>query len=406
LATEVTIPNLGYTMTVAKILKWLKSVGDPVQAGEVLLEIETDKVNYGIESPAGGVVKLILVQPGDEVPVGGLVAVVGTADEIVDARHYAKKEAEKPIREAVQPARPKEAASPGSPPAEERRFVSPLARRMAREKGIDLSLVTGSGSGGRVKMADVEKYLGGTREKKIEGPLPPPQAPEIAEVLPLTTMRRRIAQRLVQSFHEAPHFNLCTEVDMTEVKRALAVLDEKGGPDEGAKISINDIFIKAVALTLRGHRRLNSRLNGDRIEIMRRINVGLAVALEDGLIVPAIEKADEKRLGQIARERKDLTERARQGRLALGEIERGTFTVSNLGMYDIVFFTSILNPPQSGILSIGKTMDRPVVRDGAVVIRAILEMSLAVDHRIVDGAMGARFLQDLKLGLENPVLLM
>jgi pyruvate dehydrogenase E2 component (dihydrolipoamide acetyltransferase) len=403
LATEVTIPNLGYTMTVAKILKWLKAVGDPVQSGEVLLEIETDKVNYGIESPASGVVKLILVQPGDEVPVGGVVAVVGTADEVVDGRRYAKKGEEKPTREAVQPARPKEAGPPGSPPAEERRFVSPLARRMAREKGIDLSLLTGSGSGGRVKMADVEKFLSGAKEKKIEGPLPP-GAPEIAEVLPLTTMRRKIAQRLVQSFHEAPHFNLCTEVDMTEVKRALAGLGEKGGPDEGAKISVNDIFIKAVALTLRGHPRLNSRLNGDRIEIMKRINVGLAVALEDGLIVPAIEKADEKRLGQIARERKDLTERARQGRLALSEIERGTFTVSNLGMYDIVFFTSILNPPQSGILSIGKTIDRPVVRDGAVVIRPILEMSLAVDHRIVDGAMGARFLQDLKLGLENPVL--
>jgi pyruvate dehydrogenase E2 component (dihydrolipoamide acetyltransferase) len=254
-------------------------------------------------------------------------------------------------------------------------------------------------------MADVEKHLSGTKEKKIEVPLPS-RAPEIAEVIPMTTMRRMIAQRLTHSFHEAPHFNLCTEVDMTEVERALAGLGEKGRPDEDAKISINDIFIKAVALTLREHPRLNSRLNGDRIEIIRTINVGLAVALEDGLIVPAIEKADEKRLGQIAKERKDLTERARQGRLALSEIERGTFTISNLGMYDIVFFTSILNPPQSGILSIGKAMDRPVVRDGAVVIRPILEMSLAVDHRIVDGAMGARFLQDLKLGLENPVLFM
>ena len=405
MATEVTIPNLGYTMTVAKILKWLKSVGDPVKAGEILLEIETDKVNYGIESPASGVVKLILVQPGDEVPVGGLVAVVGMADEIVDARHYARKEAEKSIGEAVQPAKPKEAAPAGPPPAGERKFVSPLARRMAREKGIDLSLVSGSGSGGRVKMADVERYLSGTQEKKIEGPLPS-GPPEIAEVIPLTTMRRRIAQRLVQSFHEAPHFNLCTEVDMTEVGRALAGLGEKGRAEEGAKISINDIFIKAVALTLREHPRLNSRLNADRIEVIRTINVGLAVALEDGLIVPAIEKADEKRLGQIAKERRDLTERARQGRLTLNEIERGTFTISNLGMYDIVFFTSILNPPQSGILSIGKIMDRPAVRDGAVVIRPILEMSLAVDHRIVDGAMGAKFLQDLKLGLENPVLLM
>jgi len=283
-------------------------------------------------------------------------------------------------------------------------LVSPVARKMAQEKGINLTFVTGSGHSGRIRMADVEKYLNAAKTAKMEAG--PPSGPlEVAEIIPMTTMRRAIARRLSQSFHDAPHFNLCTEVDMTEVKRFLDLNAQKADSQAEVKLSVNDIFIKAVAILLHAHPRLNSRLNGDQIEILRDINIGLAVALDDGLIVPAVEKADQKRLWQIARDRKDLVERARQGRLSLAEIERGTFTVSNLGMYDIVFFTSILNPPQSGILSIGQTMDRPVVRNGAVVIRPIVELSLAVDHRIVDGAVGAKFLQDLKNGLENPILL-
>jgi pyruvate dehydrogenase E2 component (dihydrolipoamide acetyltransferase) len=404
LATEVTIPNLGYTMTVAKILKWLKSVGDPVEAGEILLEIETDKVNYGIESPASGVVKAILANAGDEVPVGGIIAVVGRADEQIDLRLYEKREKKTPVSRAVQAEVSREVIQTVSRPKGGRVLVSPVARKMAQEKGIDLTLVAGSGHSGRIRMADVEKYLTEAKTAKMEAG--PPCGPlEVAEIIPMTTMRRAIARRLSQSFHDAPHFNLCTEVDMTEVKRFLELNAQKADSQAEVKLSVNDIFIKAVAILLHAHPRLNSRLNGDRIEILRDINIGLAVALEDGLIVPAVEKADQKRLWQIARERKDLVERARQGRLLLAEIERGTFTVSNLGMYEIVFFTSILNPPQSGILSIGQTMDRPVVRNGAVVIRPIVEMSLAVDHRIVDGAVGAKFLQDLKNGLENPILL-
>lgn len=405
MATEVTIPNLGYTMTVAKILKWLKSVGDPVETGEILLEIETDKVNYGIESPASGVVKAILVKVGDEVPVGGLIAVIGRAEEQIDLRLHPKEKKEAPVPEKVQVTEKKEAISPSlAPPIRERVFASPLAKKMAQEKGIDLSSVAGSGPSGRISVADVEKYLSETKAVKMGAPLPFVPL-EVAEIIPMTTMRRTIARRLSQSFHDAPHFNLGTEVDMTEVKRWLDSQSEKMGVAGEPKFSVNDIFIKAVAATLRDHPRLNSRLNGDRVEILRTINIGLAVALDDGLIVPALEKADQKRLSQIAEERKDLVERARQGRLSLDEIERGTFTVSNLGMYDIVFFTSILNPPQGGILSIGKILDRPVVRNGCVVIRPIAEMTLAVDHRIVDGAVGAKFLQDLKQSLENPILL-
>ena len=405
MATEVTIPNLGYTMTVAKILKWLKSVGDPVEVGEILLEIETDKVNYGIESPAGGVVRAIFAKPGDEIPVGGLVAVIGGEKEEVDLRLYQKIEKEKPVPQVVQAAAPKETVAVASPPTGGRRFVSPLAKRMAREKGIDLSSLTGSGHAGRVKMADVEKYLSEDKGKKVEVPAGP-KAPEVAEIIPMAGMRRTIAQRLAQSFHDAPHFNLGTEVDMTEALRFLDhSLQKRMEERAGLKLSLNDIFIKAVALTLREHPLLNARLREDRVEILKDINIGLAVALEKGLIVPAIEKADQKRLWESAKERKDLVEKARGGSLSLAEIERGTFTVSNLGMYDIVFFTSILNPPQTGILSIGKTYDRAVVREGEIVIRPIVEMTLAIDHRVVDGAVGAKFLQDLKDGLEKPYLL-
>ena len=253
-------------------------------------------------------------------------------------------------------------------------------------------------------MADVERYLGEARPTEVEA-VPRPGRAEIAEIIPMTTMRRTIAQRLSQSSHDAPHFNLFIEIDMTEAVSLRDSLVERIETEAGVRLSLNDIFVKVVAVILRDHPRLNARLEGDRIEVLSEINMGLAVALDDGLIVPAIEGADQKRLWQIAKERKDLVERAREGRLTLDELERGTFTVSNLGMYGIVCFTSILNPPQSGILSIGQTLDRPVVRDGAVVIRPIVEMSLAVDHRIVDGAMGAAFLRDLRSALEDPYLL-
>jgi len=405
-ATEVTIPNLGYTMTVAKILNWQKAVGDTVENGEILLEIETDKVNYGIESPASGVVKAILAKVGDEIPVGGLVAIIGKPDEEIDVRSYQKEKKEPPVPEKVQAAGKKEILPPVVPAAGGRVFASPLARKIARTKQVDLSRVMGSGRSGRIRMADVEKYILEGRPRKLEptssiGPV------EVAEVIPLTTMRRTIAQRLAQSFHDAPHFNLCMEVDITEAKELLEkAIPKKAEGRLEVKLSLNDLFIKAVAVTLRDYPLLNARWKGDQVEVLRDINIGLAVALDNGLIVPAMERADQKRLWQIAKERIDLVERARQGRLTLPELERGTFTVSNLGMYDITFFTSILNPPQTGILSIGKTVDRPVVREGAIVIRPIVQMSLAIDHRVVDGAVGARFMQDLKQGLEKPGLLL
>lgn len=402
--TEVTIPNLGYTMTVAKILRWLKAVGDGVKAGEPLLEIETDKVTYTIESPQGGTVKAILASEGDEVPVGGIVAIVGAPNEEVDVGRYQKVEQERSVSRAPKieatsrhPSKDFQAVTDGI-------LASPVAKKMAREDGIDLSLIKGSGRSGRIRMVDVERYVAEVRPGGVEGALLSGSG-EDGKIIPMTTMRRTIARRLSQSFRDTPHFNLLAEVDMTEAKRLHELHRENTEAQTGVRLSINDTFIKTVAVILRDYPRLNARLKGDEIEVLRNINIGIAVALEDGLVVPAIERPDDKRLWQIARERKDLIERARQGRLSLEELERGTFTISNLGMYEVVSFTSILNPPQSGILSIGKTMDRPVVRSGSVVVRPIVEITLTVDHRIVDGARGACFLRDLKNALENPYLL-
>lgn len=402
MATEVYIPNLGHTMTIAEILKFLKSVGDPVEAGETLLEIETDKVNYGIEAPVSGVVKAILVNDGDKVPVGGIVAVIGEVDEEIDVHLYQKQDKGQTIPEALRDGKLKEAVLNDDRMGSDRIAASPVARKMAKEKGVDLSLVKGSGRSGQIRMADVERYLREAKPEKVEA-VPPPGTPEIEEVIPMTSMRRTIARRLSQSFHDVPHINLCTEVDMAEVKRLCDLAGEETEAQAGVKLSFNDIFIKVVAITLRDFPLLNARFHEDKIEVLKNINIGLAVALDEGLIVPAIENADQKRLWQIAKERKDLVERARQGHLSLLELERGTFTISNLGMFDIVFFTSILNPPQTGILSIGKTVNRPVVMDESIVIRPIVQMSLAVDHRVVDGAVGAQFLQALKKGFEGSV---
>jgi pyruvate dehydrogenase E2 component (dihydrolipoamide acetyltransferase) len=405
-ATEVTIPNLGYTMRVAKIIKWLKSVGDPIEANETLFEIETDKVAYGIESPVAGFVRAILANVGDEVPVGNIVAILGGVDDKIDFDLYRKREDEMPPSQSKQAVVQRESISVTSQPLPtgSPALASPVAKKMAKGKGIDLSLVKGSGRSGRIRMSDVERYL---RDfLPVRGEVTPSSGlSDVVEIIPISTMRRTIAQRLSQSSHDAPHVYLCVDVDMTESKKLHEYLSNKVEVKTQVRLSLNDIFIKAAAVTLRDHPRLNARLQGDHIELLRSINIGLAVALPDGLIVPAIERADQKRLWQIAQERKDLVERARQGSLSLVEMGRGTFTISNLGIYDIRFFTSILNPPQAGILSIGKIFDKPVARNGAIVIRPIVEIILAIDHRIVDGALGAQCLQDFKNSLEDPNLL-
>lgn len=410
MAAEVTIPYLGHTMTKAKIVAWAKSEGEPIAEGETVLEIETDKVNYAIEASIDGVIEAILAEVGAEVPVGGVVALIRQDGAGSDLSRYERYLAGAPAKTAApapdQP--PAQPVGPGRP--ETVVLVSPAAKKAARQAGLDIGLVKGTGRSGRIRLADVENHL--ARSKPPTRPSAAPSAagsglaPAVAQVIPMNSMRRAIAQRLSQSSHDAPHFSLCTEVDMTEALKTIARLRERAEAKGRTLVSLNDLFVLAVAGTLMNYPLLNARLEGDEVHIMRDINVGLAVALDDGLIVPAIESADRKKIWQIARERRDLVDRARQGRLDLSELERGTFTISNLGTFDIVSFTSILNPPQTGILSIGRTRERPVVVNGEIVIRPVAEINLAVDHRVVDGAVGAGFLQDLKEAIEHPSLLL
>ena len=284
-------------------------------------------------------------------------------------------------------------------------LATPTARKLAEREGIPISAVTGTGISGRVMKADVMEATSAPRPAESR-PTPSEMKPvsryRLGQVIPMNSMRKVIAKRMAQSKFTAPHIYFFNDVDMEKLVALRKEMLTDFEKNKKVRISINDLMIKAVALNLCEYPLLNAMVSGDEIRIFPEINVGLAVAMEDGLIVPAIPRADELGLGEIARVRADLVERARQGKLTLEEMERGTFTVSSLAQFDITFFTAILNPPQSGILTLGKMEEKPVVKEGQVVVRRMMRQGLSVDHRIVDGAVAAQFLQSLKQKLENP----
>jgi len=449
MAVEVVLPALGLTVEKGKILKWIKKEGDPVSKGESLYEVEADKVTTEVESPASGVLKKILIPEGIEVPILTAVAVVTAEKEQLPEKYQSMgathaQKSESPGVPRVQEASVMVTAGP----AEIK--VVPAARKLAREKGVDLRDLKGSGPGSTVLLKDVQSFLAtgaegvprvlatptarklaeregvplaavtGTgisgrvtkadvMEAKPARPRPKPaemKKPvskyQLGQVIPMSSIRKVIARRMAQSKFTAPHIYFFNDVEMEKLVNLREEIVADFEANEGIRLSINDLIIKAVALCLREYPLLNAMVSGDEIRIFPEINVGLAVAMEDGLIVPAIPRADEMGLGEIARLRADLVERARQGKLTMEEIERGTFTVSSLAQFDITFFTAILNPPQSGILTLGKMEERPVARNGQVVVRKMMRQGLSVDHRIVDGAVAAQFLQSLKKKLENP----
>jgi pyruvate dehydrogenase E2 component (dihydrolipoamide acetyltransferase) len=458
MAVEVVLPALGLTVEKGTILKWIKKEGDAVNKGDSLYEVEADKVTTEVESPASGILKKILIPEGVEVPILTVVAVITDKTESLPEKYLTmgvskpEEKGEKkeiPIPPLVQ--EPSVVVSPG--PTEIK--APPAARQLAKEKGIDLFSIRGSGPGGTILLKDVEAFLtrGGQPGPKIlvtptarklaerEGiPLasikgsgisgrvmkadvvesktvvrPSEPKPALVEVKPpsvsksrlgqvirMNSMRKVIAKRMSQSKFTAPHIYFFNDVDMEKLLALREEIVTEFEKNEGIRISINDFLIKAVALTLREYPLINSMVSGEEIRIFPEINVGLAVAVEDGLIVPAIPRADQLDLGEIARYRADLVERARQAKLTIEEMERGTFTISSLAQFDITFFTAILNPPQSGILTLGKVEERPVVKNGQVVIRRMMMQGLSVDHRIVDGAVAAQFLQSLKNKLEKP----
>lgn len=397
------MPKMGYDMTEGKILRWRKREGEEVKRGEVLAEIETGKVDIEIEAFGTGVLRKILAKEGEVVPVGQVIAVIARPDEALPEVFIAA-----PVKEA---APPQVGAAPGGVPQEaeevSRRIIaSPIAKRLAEEKGVDLRLIQGTGPGGRITKEDIEAYLR-TREAVPVTPVaavPPEAVPtEAYEERPLSRMRQVIARRMSESKGPVPHFYLTVEVDMTEAVRFRKALNE-ASPD-GLKLTITDLILKAVALALKRHPELNVSYIGEKLRLHRSINLGIAVAVEEGLITPVIPHCEQKSLLEIAREAREKVERARGGKLKPEDFVQATFTVSNLGMFDVESFAAIITPPEAAILAVGSVEQRPIVREGRVEIADRMKMTLSVDHRAADGAQGARFLQTLKRLLEQPLSL-
>jgi len=409
--SQVIMPKLSDAMVEGKVLQWLKKEGDRVQGGDVLASIETDKAEIELEAFGSGVLRKILAAEGDTVPVGQLIAVIAEPDEDISSllKGVPSAAAPAPAKTEAKAAAPptpevKATPAPAPPPAAEAGWVpaSPIARRMARDAGIDLAQVKGSGPGGRILERDVEAYLA-TQAQRLGGAEVPEGAREF-EDKDLTTIRKTIAARMVQSKAPIPHFTVTVEADMgaaMELRKSLNAIDPNV-----EKLSINHIVIKATTLALQRHPAINAKYQDGQVRLFKRVHMGVAVALDDGLIVPVIRECDRKSLGQIAREARELIERARNKKLRPDEYTGGTFAISNLGMFDVVEFTAVIDPAHGAILAVGAVEEKPVVMNGQVVVRQRMRLTGSFDHRIIDGAMGAKFLQELKKILENPVQLL
>jgi len=416
MATTVHMEALSPTMEEGRLVKWTKKEGDPVKTGETLAEVETDKAVMELVARADGNLVKVLVPEGKTVPVGDVVAYIGAPGERVGEASSAPAVASgSGKREAGNvPAAPSPTPAPSASPAPSdatRVKASPLARRIATEAGVDLKLVAGSGPGGRVVKRDLETAatkapaaapMSATTATFPVSRVPRPESTGAAyEDVPLTQIRKTIARRLVTSLGPIPHFFLTTEVDMERAAEARAALNKDLG-DQG-KVSFNDIIVKATALALVRHRACNAWFQEDHIRYWNEVHLGMAVAVEDGLITPVIRNADQKTMSQISGEARALADRARRRQLKPDEYTGATFSVSNLGMFDIDQFTAVINPPEAGILAVGTVVEKPVVLEGQVVPRKRLRLTMSCDHRVIDGATGAAFLKTLKQMLENPL---
>jgi len=423
-ATNVYMEALSPTMEEGRVAKWHKREGDAVKAGETLAEVETDKAVMDLVARADGVLRQVAVAEGQTVPVGSVVAVIAAPGEAVGATAAAAPQpAPVPsgsgMRDAgsVGIATAPKAVATATPTAEAGRpKASPLARRIAKEAGVDLKLVVGSGPGGRVVKKDLERAPSqGASAAPTAAPAAPfpvsrfpiPERPGTPyEDVPLTQIRKTIAKRLVTSLGPIPHFFLTSEVDMERAAEAREALNKQLGDQGGSKVSFNDIVIKATALALVKHRACNAWFQEDHIRYWNEVHIGMAVAVEDGLITPVIRNADVKSLAEIGREAKELADKARSRRLQPSEYTGATFSVSNLGMFDIDQFTAVINPPEAGIIAVGSIVQKPVVLDGQVTARRRMRLTMSCDHRVIDGATGAAFLQTLKQMLENPLAML
>jgi pyruvate dehydrogenase E2 component (dihydrolipoamide acetyltransferase) len=426
MAIKVTMPQMGFDMTEGKVARWLKKAGDPVKQGEAVVEIETDKVNIESEAQGNGVLREILVSDGTTVPVGALIGIIGAPDEDLtaikaEAGLAAAGAAERPAA-AVQPI--VEAAPATAAVATEgngRIKASPLAKRIAKEKGVNLAQLAGTGPGGRIVKRDVETFSPAIAAAPIAAPATFAQpivaaAPAVAqpsvlgpsvlkaeEVTP-TKLRQTIAKRMVASKQTVPHFYVTSEIEMSEAMALRAKLNAL--VDEAGKISVNDMVLKAAATALTHFPGINASFGENVIVRHGTVNMGIAVALEQGLITVVVADADRKPLAQIAREAKDIVNRAKNGKARPEEMQGSTFTVSNLGMFDVAEFIAIVNPPEAAILAVGSVRDVPVVKNGQVVPGKTMKVTISADHRVTDGAEAAKFLQEMKKILEEPLRLL
>jgi pyruvate dehydrogenase E2 component (dihydrolipoamide acetyltransferase) len=394
-------------MEAGTIVRWLKSEGDSVEKGEPLYELDTDKVTQEVEAEASGVLLKILAREGEEIEVGKRIAVIGEQGEEVSAEAEAEVEVDEDEQEEGSPGpareeergRGRDAAAEEQEPAAEdtqpsrvngRIKASPLARRIARERNIDLASLTGTGPEGRIVAEDVERAAATPAHATVGA------APLEAEVVPLTSIRRTIARRLTQAW-EAPAFQISMSADMTRAQALRERLRDQ-------KVTVTDVLTKLAAIALLRHREVNAHFADDELRIFPSAHIGLAVATERGLVVPVIREVERKSLVDLAIERGQLVERARDAKLTQEDLEDGTFTISNLGMYGVEIFTAVLNPPQAAILAVGAIEEKPVVEDGELVVRPLMAMTLTCDHRAVDGAKASEFLRELKTLLEEPGL--
>ena len=417
----VTMPRLSDTMTEGTVATWLKKVGDKVAEGDMLAEIETDKATMEFESFNEGTLLYIGIQEGETAPIDSLLAIIGPAG--TDVSGIVASGGTAPVAAPSEEAKATPAAQTAAPvvqeaPADGQRILaSPLAKKIASEKGIQLTQVKGSGENGRITKSDVENFTPQTTAAPIvastaapaksetAAPAPKPYVPagQIAtEEIKNSTMRKIIAKRLAESLFTAPHYNLVIEVTMDEAMKSRAIINSV--PD--TKVSFNDMVIKASALALKKHPKINSQWTAESIIINYHVNIGVAVAVEDGLVVPVLPFTDGMSLSQIGTSVRDLAGRAKSKKLLPTEMEGSTFTISNLGMFGITEFNSIINQPNSAILSVGAIVEKPVVKNGQIVVGNTMMLSLACDHRTIDGATGAQFLQTLKQYIENPVTML
>ena len=449
MATKVFMEALSPTMEEGRLVKWLKNEGDAVKSGEALAEVETDKAIMELVARGDGVLRKRLINEGDTAPVGTLAGVIATADENIDAlvagagapapaagapapekvvatqqetagvssvprkAEESQGEASTPPQQKVAdvpPAPPGGAPRPAGPPAVNAAAPgdvrsSPLARRLASERGLDLQSVQGSGPNGRIIKRDIEAAAaaGAAAPRAAAAPSAPviPREGDFHDE-PLTQIRKTIARRLGESIGPIPTFYLTAEFDLTRVMEMRKAMTELG---DQFKVSVNDVLLKATAIALSQHPEVNAHWLGDKIRYFNRVHLGMAVATDDGLIVPVIWDADRKRMSDISREAKELAKRARERKLKPEEFTGSTFSVSNLGMFGIDQFTAIINPPETGILAIGTSEEKLVVVGGEPVVRSRVRVTMSCDHRVIDGAVGAKFLQTLRRLIENPLML-